>query len=92
MVRKHFKESLHPGYHDMWTFTDPKTNKQVDKMSWISIKYHKCIKYKATPYDSEYDEYFERRLFKKNLLCSFLVNFIDNDFSYLHNIVIYLSL
>lgn len=33
MVRKHFKESLHPGYHDMWTFTDPKTNKQVDKMS-----------------------------------------------------------
>ena len=28
----------------------------------------------------------------KNLLCSFLVNFIDNDFSYLHNIVIYLSL
>lgn len=65
MVRKHFKESLHQGYHDMWTFTDPKTNKQVDKMSWISIKYHKCIKYNATPYDSEYDEYFERRLFKR---------------------------
>lgn len=65
MIRKHFKESTHPGYHDKWTFTDPKSNKQVDKMSWISIRYHKCIKYKATPYDREYDEYFEKRLLKR---------------------------
>lgn len=64
-VRKHFKVSQHPSYNDRWTFTDPKTENQVDKMSWISIKYHKCIKYKATPYDNEYDEYFERRLFRK---------------------------
>ena len=65
MIRKHFKESSHPAYHDKWTFTDPKSNEQVDKMSWIGIKYHKCIKYKATPYDREYDEYFEKRLLKK---------------------------
>ena len=61
IVRKHFKESLHPKYHWKWTFTDPNTECQVDRMSWIKIKYHKCIKYKATPYDVEYDAYIERR-------------------------------
>ena len=58
IINKYFKESLHPAYNWKWTFTNPATNTQVDKMAWIKIRYAKCIKYKATPYDSEYDEYF----------------------------------
>lgn len=64
IVRKHFKESQHPKYHWKWTFTDPNTECQVDKMSWIKIKYHKCIKYTATPYDVEYEAYIKRRYSK----------------------------
>ena len=63
-VKKHFKVSEHPGNNDRWTFTDPKTGSQVDKMSWINIQYNKCIKYRASPYDVEYDEYFDKRLLK----------------------------
>ena len=31
------------------------------RMSWIKIKYSRCIKYKATPYDVEYEEYLNKR-------------------------------
>ena len=61
IVNKHFKESLHPAYRWKWTFTNPATASQVDRMAWIKIRYSQCIKYKATPYDSEYDEYLEKR-------------------------------
>ena len=63
IINKHFKESLHPNYKWKWTFTNPNTNSQVDRMSWIKIKYSRCIKYKATPYDSEYDKYLENRYY-----------------------------
>ena len=63
IINKHFKESLHPSYKWKWTFTNPSTNSQVDRMSWIKIKYSRCIKYKATPYDSEYDKYLENRYY-----------------------------
>lgn len=45
-------------HNDKWIFTDPITKSQVEKMYWKKIKYPKYIKYKATPYDSSYDEYF----------------------------------
>ncbi len=61
IIDKHFKESLHPSYHWKWTFTNPNTENQVDRMSWIKIKYSRCIKYKATPYDVEYEEYLKNR-------------------------------
>lgn len=61
MVKKHFKTHLHSTYNDKWIFTDPITNCQVEKMYWKKIKYSRCIKYKATPYDSSYDEYFLTR-------------------------------
>ena len=61
VVDKHFKESLHPKYHWKWTFTNPETKSQVDRMSWIKIKYSRCIKYKATPYDVECEEYINKR-------------------------------
>ena len=61
MVNKHFKMSLHPAHKDKWTFTDPNTNCQVEKMYWTRIKYSRCIKYKATPFDIAYDDYFIKR-------------------------------
>ena len=61
IIDKHFKESLHPKYHWKWTFTNPDTESQVDRMSWIKIKYSRCIKYKASPYDVEYEEYLNKR-------------------------------
>ena len=39
IINKHFKESLHPNYNWKWTFTNPETKSQVDRMSWIRIKY-----------------------------------------------------
>ena len=63
IVDKHFKESTHPKYHWKWTFTNPETGSQVDRMSWIKIKYSRCIKYKATPYDVECEEYLNKRYF-----------------------------
>ena len=60
MVDKHFKMSVHPSYNDKWTFTDPKSGHQVDKMYWINIRYPNCVKYKATPFDSEFDEYYKK--------------------------------
>ena len=57
-VNKYFKMSKHPGHNYKWTFTDPNNGIQVDMMYWIKIKYPRCIKYNATPYDSEYEDYF----------------------------------
>lgn len=68
-VNKHFKESLLPNHNEKWIFTDPNTNCQVDRMFWIKIWRHRCIKYKATPYDSEYDEYLEKYKSKTPFQC-----------------------
>ena len=53
--------SLNERYNDKWTFTNPKTDSQVDKKYWTKIEYFSCIKYKATPYDTDYDDYFIAR-------------------------------
>ncbi len=57
IVNKYFKISNHPIYKWKWTFTDPKSGIQVDRMSWIKIRYPKCAKHKSTPYDEEYEDY-----------------------------------
>ena len=69
IIDKHFKESLHPKYNWKWTFTNPNTNSQVDRMSWIDIGYSRCIKYKATPYDVEYEEYLKKHEHKTPFQC-----------------------
>ena len=69
IVNKHFKQSLHPYHNDNWIFTDPNSESQVDRMSWICIKYHRCIKYKATPFNSEYDDYLTKYKFKTPFEC-----------------------
>ena len=71
VVNKYFKESLLPNHKDNWIFTDPNSEEQVDKMAWIRIRYHRCIKYKATPYDSEYDDYLTKYKSKTPFQCLF---------------------
>ena len=69
IVNKYFKISNHPIHKWKWTFTDPKSGKQVDKMFWINIKYGKCARHKATPYDVEYEEYFVKHQFRTPFQC-----------------------
>ena len=69
--KKHFMKSQDEKHNDNNVFTNPETGTQLIKMSWTGIKYHLCIKYKATPYDSEYDEYIEKIKFKSPFKCLF---------------------
>lgn len=64
-VKKYFKDSQFPDSKDKWCFTDSNTNNQVIKMAKIRIKYHICLKYKATPYDDAFNDYYMKRSFKK---------------------------
>ena len=69
IVNKYFKISNHPIHKWKWTFTDQKSGKQVDRMFWINIKYGKCARHKATPYDVEYEEYFIKHQFRTPFQC-----------------------
>ena len=47
---------------DKWILSSPNMKKlQLIKMSWTPIKRHRMICYKATPYDSNLEEYFDKR-------------------------------
>ena len=54
---------------DNYLLTNPNKGSQIKRMSWIMIKYDRCIKYKATPYNPEFDEYFERFKYKTAFEC-----------------------
>ena len=66
---KHYKPSKNKRIKDKYLLTDPNTGRQIKRMSWVSIRYAFCIKYKATPYKKEFNEYFERFKFKNNYEC-----------------------
>jgi RNA-directed DNA polymerase len=66
---KHFKPCRDKTIKDKYLFTNPETGNQIKRMKWIHIKYAWCIKYKATPYKKEFNEYFERFKFKNNYQC-----------------------
>lgn len=66
---KHFKPHRNKTVKDKYLLTNPETGNQIIRMSWIRIKYAFCIKYKATPYKKEFNEYFERFKFKNNYEC-----------------------
>ena len=68
-INKYFKVSDHESYSWNWTFTDPITGKQVNRMGWIKIRYSRCVKYKATPYDSEYEEYLKENRHQDSFQC-----------------------
>ena len=71
IVNKHFKTSNHPQYKWKWTFTDPTSGYQVDRMSWIKIKYPFIMKYGATPYDYRFDKYFQKESSRTSFECLF---------------------
>ena len=66
---KHFKPHRDKKVKDKYLLTNPETGNQIKRMSWVHIKYARCIKYKATPYKKEFNEYFERFKFKNNYEC-----------------------
>lgn len=66
---KHFKSHRDKTIKDKYLFTNPETGNQLKRMSWVHIKYAWCIKYKATPYKKEFNEYFERFKFKNSYQC-----------------------
>lgn len=66
---KHFKPCRDKRVKDKYLLTNPDTGNQIKRMSWVRIKYARCIKYKATPYKKEFNEYFERFKFKNNYQC-----------------------
>ena len=66
---KHFKPHRDKRIKDNYLLTNPETGNQIHRMSWIHIKYARCIKYKATPYKKEFNEYFTRFKFKNSYEC-----------------------
>jgi len=66
---KHFKPCRDKRIKDKYLLTNPETGSQIKRMNWVPIKYPWCIKYKATPYKKELNEYFERFKFKNNYQC-----------------------
>lgn len=48
-------------HQDKWILTDPKTGKQLEKMSWTKIKRHTMIKHNHSPLDKSKSEYFKKR-------------------------------
>ena len=66
---KHFKPHRDKTIKDKYLLTNPLTGNQTVRMTWVRIKYAFCIKYKATPYKKEFNEYFKRFKFKNNYEC-----------------------
>lgn len=66
---KHFKPHRDKRIKDKYLLTNPETGNQIRRMSWIHVKYARCIKYGATPYKKEFNEYFHWFKFKNNYEC-----------------------
>lgn len=66
---KHLKKCKYDNCFDNYLLTVPETGAQLKRMSWINIKYARCIKYKATPYKDEFNEYFKRFKYKTAYEC-----------------------
>ena len=66
---KHFKPDKDKIHYDNYILTDPESGVQALRMSWTKIKYARCIKYKATPYDKNCNDYYKRFKFKNNFEC-----------------------
>ncbi len=48
-------------HQDRWILTDPRTGKQLEKMSWTKIERHTMIKHNHSPLDKSKSEYFKKR-------------------------------
>jgi RNA-directed DNA polymerase len=63
---QYYKGDLTGKCKNKWILTDPLNNKQLKIMTQTKIERHVMIKHKATPYNDELKEYFEKRDKKYN--------------------------
>ena len=62
IVKKYFPiPNKGDAHQDKWILTDPKTGKQLIKMSWTKIKRHAMIKHNHSPLDKSKIFYFKKR-------------------------------
>lgn len=66
---KHYKPDRNSKRFDNYILTDPKSGVQALRMGWVRIKYARCIRYKATPFDSTCNSYYERFKFRNAYDC-----------------------
>lgn len=59
--KKYFKPDKTGQSNSNWILTDPITNNQLKKVSWIPIKRHVLIKNDYSPFNIDLKDYFEQR-------------------------------
>ncbi|MGD6968998.1 group II intron reverse transcriptase/maturase [Rossellomorea vietnamensis] len=62
---RYFKPDKTGQSKNNWILTDPITNNQFKKVSWIPIKRHTLIKYDYSPFNKNLKDYFEKRDIKE---------------------------
>ncbi|WP_224752650.1 HNH endonuclease [Metabacillus arenae] len=63
--KRYFKPDKTGQSNNNWILTDPITNNQLKKVSWIPIKRHVLIKYDYSPFNKNLKDYFEKRDIKE---------------------------
>lgn len=59
--RRYFSTDKTGQSRSQWVFIAPDTKDQLKRMAWIPIIRHPLIKHKASPYNTELKEYFQKR-------------------------------
>jgi RNA-directed DNA polymerase len=63
--KRYFKPDKTGQSNNNWILTDPISNNQLKKVSWIPIKRHVLIKYDYSPFNKNLKDYFEKRDIKE---------------------------
>lgn len=63
--KQYLKPDKHGQSKDKFIFTDPKSGRQIMKMSWVPIVRHTMIKHDNSPFDKSLENYFENRQIKR---------------------------
>ncbi len=58
--KRYFKPDKTGQSNNNWILTDPITNNQLKKVSWVPIKRHVLIKYDYSPFNKNLEDYFEK--------------------------------
>lgn len=62
---QYFKKPSFGKSQNTWTFTCPKTGRQLEKLEWIAIVRHELIRHDYTPLNPDLEEYFKKRSIKQ---------------------------
>ncbi|MED4025791.1 group II intron reverse transcriptase/maturase [Priestia megaterium] len=73
IVSRYFKADIHGQSKNNWLLTDTTGKYQLIRMAWTPIVKHVMVKYKNSPFDSNLEDYYQKRsikLFEKNNIAS----------------------